>query len=105
MYGPSKLPIQTIVIFSKLGKPEGSCANLRVPLGISRNRRMVGFQGLFVFFREDLEVKRIIVKKGVLTFPSQEIITDLGVFLSFYIFLSHFSVTNARKSLTYVIFR
>lgn len=81
MYGPWKIPIQTIVIFSKLAKPEGSCANLGVPLGISRNIGMI--PGSFVFFREGLEVKHIIVNKGGLTFPSQEIITDLGVFLSF----------------------
>lgn len=45
MHGPWKIPIQTIVISSKLGKPKVDGANLGVPRDSKEYKN--DFQGLF----------------------------------------------------------
>lgn len=88
---PRNIPIQTIVISFKLRKPKDSCADLGASLRVSENIRMIskvlsfqgGFEGKAYQYNPLSEWR-----KGSLTFSGKEIITDLEIFVSFWMSLS-----------------
>lgn len=108
--GPWKIPIQTIVISSKLGKPKDDGANLGVPLGISRNIRMISrvfsiLQGGFGGKVYQCNFTFIVKKGGLNFFWSRNNDIFRNIFIILNVCISHFLVSNTKKSLTYVIFR